>query len=124
MTVKAEWDSTEQIAIVITFESPWSWDDFDEAVQDIVTLVSEVEHKICLIYDAEKSTRYPSANVLSHYKKALAKLAPYIKLHISFGVTEFTKMLVPVILGVMGGRMEYVDTLEEARQLAAEVFKS
>jgi hypothetical protein len=120
MPITVMWDDAEQATIRIIYETPWTWDDFDGATKDVAALVTEVEHKPCLIHDAEKSTGYPSSNVLPHYRKALLELSPYVNFHIGVGTISFTKTVVAIILGVMGGSMQYVETLEEARQLAAD----
>lgn len=121
MPITVEWDDSEKAAIRIIFESPWTWDEFESASQSVAGLVSRVDHQVCLIYDAVESTGYPSTNAISHYRKALLELSPYVKLHIGVGTISFTKKLATIILGVMGGKIEFVNTLDEARQLAADV---
>lgn len=120
MPVTVEWDDADKAAVRVIYETPWTWEDFDTMIQDVAALASEVDHQVCVIHDAEKSTGYPSTNVLPHYQKVLNELAPYVNFHIGVGTISFTKKLVTIILSVMGGKMEFVGSLEEARQLAAE----
>ena len=53
MAVVTRWDNKRKSIILLEFESEWSWQELEAAVQKADTLIGSVEHFVDLIIDLE-----------------------------------------------------------------------
>lgn len=53
MAIVTRWDNKRKTVILLEFESEWSWDELEEAVQKTDRLIGSVEHFVDLIIDLE-----------------------------------------------------------------------
>ena len=53
MAIDTRWDNKKKSIILLEFESEWSWDDLEAAVQKADGLIGSVEHFVDLIIDLE-----------------------------------------------------------------------
>ena len=51
MAIVTRWDNKKKSVILLEFESEWSWDELEEAVQKADRLIGSVEHRVDLIID-------------------------------------------------------------------------
>lgn len=70
MAIVTRWDNKKKSVILLEFESEWTWDELEAAVQKADGLIGSVEHYVDLIIDLE-GTSIPS-NVLNAAKTLLA----------------------------------------------------
>ena len=56
MAIVTRWDNKKKSVILLEFESEWSWDELEEAVQKADRLIGSVEHRVDLIIDLEGTT--------------------------------------------------------------------
>lgn len=53
MAIVTRWDNKKKSIILLEFESEWTWDELEEAVQKADKLIGSVEHYVDLIIDLE-----------------------------------------------------------------------
>ena len=53
MAIVTRWDNKKKTIILLEFESEWTWDELEEAVQKADGLIGSVEHFVDLIIDLE-----------------------------------------------------------------------
>ncbi len=79
MPVSIRWDNADQTIIYARYEH-WSWDDFYEAIKEVVDLSATVTHPIDVIAHLVDNT-VPKGSVFSHSSAALKqnddKLVPH-----------------------------------------------
>ncbi len=70
MAIVTRWDNKKKTIVMLEFESEWSWDELEGAVQKADSLIGSVEHYVDLIIDLE-GTAIPK-DVFSAAKTLLA----------------------------------------------------
>lgn len=70
MAIVTRWDNKKKTVVLLEFESEWSWDELEGAVQKADQLIGSVEHFVDLIIDLE-GTNIPR-DVLTAAKTLLA----------------------------------------------------
>lgn len=53
MAIVTRWDNKRKTVILLEFESEWTWDELEEAVQKADSLIGSVHHFVDLIIDLE-----------------------------------------------------------------------
>ncbi len=53
MAIVTRWDNKKKTIVLLEFESEWSWEELEEAVQRADTLIGSVDHFVDLIIDLE-----------------------------------------------------------------------
>ena len=53
MAIVTRWDNKKKTIVMLEFESEWSWDELEGAVQKADSLIGSVEHYVDLIIDLE-----------------------------------------------------------------------
>ncbi len=53
MAIVTRWDNKKKTIILLEFESEWTWDELEAAVQKADNLIGSVEHFVDLIIDLE-----------------------------------------------------------------------
>ncbi len=53
MAIVTRWDNKKKTIVLLEFESEWSWEELEEAVQRADTLIGSVDHYVDLIIDLE-----------------------------------------------------------------------
>lgn len=75
MTVSTEWDTKDQTAILISYISPWEWNEHYDSIRKMHTMMASVEHKVDLIYDFSKGNSLPSRALL-HFMRGITQPRP------------------------------------------------
>ena len=70
MAIVTRWDNKKKTVVLLEFESEWSWEELEEAVQKADRMIGGVEHFVDLIIDLE-GTNIPR-DVLTAAKTLLA----------------------------------------------------
>ena len=70
MAIVTRWDNKKKTVILLEFETEWTWDELEAAVQKADALIGSVEHVVDLIIDLE-GTAIPR-DILTGAKNLLA----------------------------------------------------
>ena len=70
MKIKVDWYNPEKTIILQKREPGWTWQDFDVAVDQYVSLAGSVDHNVAIIVDSLDAPQSPTSSVLAHYQRA------------------------------------------------------
>lgn len=68
MAIVTQWDNRNKTAILLEFETEWSWADLENALQQADELIISVQHQVDIIIDMEGS------NIPKDFVNAVKKL--------------------------------------------------
>ncbi|HEX2908816.1 MAG TPA: hypothetical protein VHO69_18235 [Phototrophicaceae bacterium] len=125
MGIQVAWGDTAQTHVLITFERPWNWDDFQIAIQQMVALANTINHKTNLILDIRQAG-FPPEGAVNHFKKVADVQHPnidqvvYVAPRLLAGfIKSINQMLAAVLSSYTPPDFVFVPTLEEACALIA-----
>ncbi len=123
MTVDVKWDNPEETCILITFDRPWTWAEFDTANGQMNKLFRSVTHRVDLILDITNGGLPPS-NAMQRFKQVSENQHVNLGRIVVVGLPGFFRGMLNVIKSVYRGRYEapdftFVSTLDKAREQLA-----
>jgi hypothetical protein len=68
MAITVAWDDSEHSIVLIAFQRPWTWKDFDQAVEQMLSLFNSVHHQVDILFDI-RDAGFPPADAITHFKK-------------------------------------------------------
>ncbi|MEL6527531.1 MAG: hypothetical protein AAFQ07_17655 [Chloroflexota bacterium] len=68
MAIVTKWDDSNKTRVLMEFESSWTWDELDAALEKTDNFLAEVEHQVDVIIDLEGS------NIPGDFMKAAQRL--------------------------------------------------
>jgi hypothetical protein len=68
MPITVEWDNPEQSSLLIVFQRPWTWKDFDASVERMLNLFNSTSHQVDVIFDI-RDGGFPPPDAITHFKK-------------------------------------------------------
>lgn len=123
MGIHYQLSEPDQGICYITFESPWTWQEFTKMVDDLLVLISAVPHPVAAIVDVTHIGRLPAGNVLMHLRRTDEMMPENVDLSIlvnpSYAVTTFMSILMRVRPRAQT-LTRYARSLDEARAMVAE----
>ena len=67
MPIIVKWDDDQKNAALITFLRPWTWKEFDSAVEQMLGLFESSNHKVDVILDIRKGG-FPPPEAMKRFK--------------------------------------------------------
>jgi hypothetical protein len=124
MPITVAWDDPQQTALLFTYERPWTWGEFDAAVEQILTFASVVDHKVDVIFDLRKGG-FPPRDAVQRFKAAAEITHPNMGQYVYVApsmLTNFVKNVIQILNRAYGGfgnfrvpDIVFTKSLEEAR---------
>jgi hypothetical protein len=116
------WDDEEKTVIRMYIGEYWDWDDLKAAIENISTLMSEVNHQVDIITIMRPTTAIPEGNI-SYYIKNMATLLPLnVGIHVMVGGNILINRSIRMLSNTyacMTGRFSQTSTLGEAYRIIA-----
>jgi hypothetical protein len=129
MTITVEWDNPQQTAVLFTYNRPWTWGEFDVAVEQTLALASAVNHKVDVIFDL-RNGGFPPRDALQRFKDAAEITHPNIGQYVYVApsmLAQFVKNVVQILNRTYGGfggfkvpNIVFTKSPEEARAFLAQ----
>jgi hypothetical protein len=69
MPISVQWDNDDKIAVVINYQRPWTWTEFNAAVEQMTVLFNSVSHKVDVIFDI-RNGGFPPPDAMKRFKQA------------------------------------------------------
>jgi len=124
MGIEVHWDNPEQTIVMIVYTRPWTWKDFDAAIEQMVAMFNSVNHQVDVVFNI-LDAGFPPADAMSHFKKAaeikhvnggmLIYVAPKV-------LTQFVNGIVRILTVAFAGsgtfetpKFIFTKSVEEAR---------
>jgi hypothetical protein len=126
MSVTPKWKDERQTTIVVTYQNPWTWDEFDEAALATNALMKSVDYHVVLIEDTSHGGLLPPGNVVAHGKWAIANFPNNLALIVVVVNSSLIRTFLSIVAGMNpGGRKDLIKTaptLEKAYAMAEEAL--
>ncbi len=69
MPITVQWDNPEQTALMILFQRPWTWREFDAAIEHMLNFFNTVNHRVDVLFDI-RDGGFPPPDAIKHFKRA------------------------------------------------------
>jgi hypothetical protein len=129
MPITVEWDNPQQTAILFTYQRPWTWKEFDTAVEQTLALIKAANQRVDVIFDLRKGG-FPPRDAVWRFKDAAEITHPNLGQYVYVApsmLVYFVKNVIQIINRAYGGfggfkvpPIEFIKTLEEARAFLAQ----
>jgi hypothetical protein len=86
MPITVGWDDHVHSIILVSFENPWTWEEFHTALERTDELTISVEHRVDMIFDFRHGKQIPHGLPLPHLYQALSDVPPNAGDFISVGI--------------------------------------
>jgi hypothetical protein len=121
MAVTAGWDNPQQTRIIVTFNRPWTWAEFDTAYAQMDKLFRSVPSKVDLVLDISDGG-LPPGNAMQNFKRVSENQHRNLGKIVVVGLPGFFRGILNIIKNVYRGRYEspnyyFAPTLEKARDM-------
>jgi hypothetical protein len=124
MPVTVEWDNEQQDTVRIAYQRPWTWKEFDAAVEQMLKLFSSVTHKVDIIFDI-RNGGFPPPDAMRRFKE-VAEIDHPNGGHLIFVAPRMMAQFVKTVVQVLnrafwrfetfkGPDFIFTSSLEEAR---------
>lgn len=121
MPMRVEWGDAERSIIIATGEGRWSWNDFHQALEEIVELVTHTAGRVDLIYVQAPGSMMPGGSPMPHYQRAAQLLPKNVGLHVLLKDNVVVRTILSLFLRLYGAqtdtRFAIAGTLDAARNL-------
>jgi len=126
MPVTTKWKDDRKNTIVITYQTPWTWNQFREAAEATNTLMNSVDYEVVIIEDTSHGSMLPPGNIVGYGTSAIANFPSNLALIVVVVNSTLVRTFLSLVAGMNpGGRGEIIKTaatLEKAYQLAEETL--
>src|SRR5262249_26247560 len=114
------WDNEDKTIIRSEGEGSWTWEEFHQALQEIVEMVKTVDHRVDLVHNHKPDSRRPQGSGMPHFQRAIRIMPPNVELNIFVNTNAFGRAIVSIftrVYSTQGSRFVMVGSLEEAYAL-------
>lgn len=119
------WGDEEQTILCSESSGKWTWEEYHEALEEVVRLAKSVPHRVDLInLQGSNAKRMPAGSPIANFERAQRLLPTNIGLNIVVTDSGIARMMVATwqrLPGVtLGKSVQLVGTIEEAYALIAK----
>jgi hypothetical protein len=126
MSVLAKWKDEHKTTVVVTYQSPWTWNEFHEAALTTNALMESVDYGVVLIEDTSHGSLLPPGIIIGHGKTAIANFPSNLTLIVVVANSTIIRTFLSLVAGMNpGGRANIIKTaptLEKAYAMAEEAL--
>ncbi len=119
MPLKIEWLDNEQTIICCTGEGTWTWDDYHQALDEIVNMFKTVQHRVDLVIDRAPGSAMPKGSSMPHFQRAMRIMPHNVGLLVMVTSNAFARTIVAIFTKVYpnkdNAKLLMVGSLIEAR---------
>jgi hypothetical protein len=125
MAISIHWGNEKHSYLVVKYEIPWSWDEYDAATDKVVGMLRDEGRQLEVILDASASPYPPSPAAMQHFQRAWERLSPLMSYVIVVGAGGFFRQVGNTFSRLFIGKdmLRFVDTSEEAQRIVEERHK-
>ena len=119
MPIDVNWDDEIHTIIRYTFTSPWTWNDYRQAIDKGWELDKSVDHPTDTITDMSQSRFWPNG-IFTNIRKSVVEIPETTQCVVLVGGGLFVDMAISVLRRVYrspGARFMLAKSVEEARAL-------
>lgn len=127
MAIDVQWDTALEQCILITYFTPWTWEEFDAAYAEMLELLNTLNKQVTLIIDIRQGG-FPPSDALPRFRQVVETQHPSIKqiIFVAPGsLAHFVRISLSIIRRVYrtvkranAPEFQFAASLEEARALS------
>jgi hypothetical protein len=123
MSFTVDWDDEQKHAVIITYGNAYTWDEYEQALDQTIALIKSVPHQVDLIIDMREGARNPPAgSMFPHIRKAAERLRqePNFGKSVMVGANPFLQTMSRVFAKLPLHRPDasvMVASMQEARRI-------
>lgn len=122
MAIVTRWDNKKKTIVLLEFESEWSWNDLEEAVQQADALIGSVDHFVDLIIDLEGSSIPKDVLNAAQTLLASGSARPNEGVRVVVGANGTMRTIYQTLQKTFGGTVDgrailFAPTLSDARAI-------
>jgi MFS superfamily sulfate permease-like transporter len=121
--ITVEWDTPEKNVILLTMEGLWTWEQLEDAVNRVTTLLGEVDHPVDTIFDGSRSGPIPT-NAFTYLRRMNQAVHPNQAGVAIVGMNAFAQTLLNTFGKIYSlaraSDLRFVSTLDEAQVYLTE----
>ena len=120
--IQSSWDDSEKTVIRMYIGDYWDWDDLNAAMDDLGTMMLEVNHQVDVITIMRPTTPLPEGNALYNIRNAIRRLPANAGIHVMVGgniLCNRSLRMIAHAYDCMTGRLFQTNTLGEAYRTVA-----
>jgi hypothetical protein len=119
MSITTTWENQEHTIILMHYQNPWTWSEFEAAQAEQLRLINSVAHPVDVIMDISTGGNVPP-NALSRFREASKNRPANQRGMVFVGAKLFDKTMVNTVQKTISTQfrevaIEFVDTLDEAK---------
>ena len=126
MSVSPKWKDDRKTTIVVSYQSPWTWKEFQEAALATNALMNSVDYDVVLIQDTSHGSMLPPGNIVGHGNTAITNFPGNLALIVVVVNSTLVRTFLSLVTGMNpGGRagiIKTAPTLEKAFVIAEEAL--
>lgn len=123
MTVTVQWDDVAHNTLCLTYQRPWTWDEFQQAYLEVDALFKSTTDTVDLIIDI-RNAGFPPPDAVPRFRRILQNQHPNRGIVAFVGVPYLVLSFVKIINRLTNGKedvpkFQFFPSLEAARQALA-----
>lgn len=115
------WDNDERTVIRMEYLPLQTWDQHHARMEQVATMIREVEHIVDLIILFEGAVTPPSGSAISHFRRSWLSMPSNAGVVVDVGVSPILAALIHLFIRLysreLGNKIFFAPTLEEARKI-------
>lgn len=122
MPIDVAWDDDTRTIIRYTFSTPWTWNDYRQAIDKGWELDRSIDHPTDTITDMSQSRLFPDG-IFTNIRKSVVEIPETTQSVVLVGGGMFVDMAISVLRRVYrspGARFMIAKSVDEARQLIVQ----
>jgi hypothetical protein len=120
VSIKVNWDDQPKTRVFISYYPPWTWEEYDDAMNKAYHMVMSVEHTVDLLIYNPTESRLPPGNALGHIQRTVRVIPPNVGIIMVVETNRALKVIKSILSRAdraFGSRLVFVNSLEEARDI-------
>lgn len=123
MNITVSWDDELPHVVRYDFRAVWTWEDFFKAVAQAKALIDTAPGNVGVLMVGESRYMRLPPNSLTHFRSALQAKHPKTCIVVVVSQNIYLSMMTETVArltGERGGKLRFVNTIEEARALVKQ----
>ena len=96
MGIEVAWDNEDQVIICLTYDRPWTWNDFYAAYDKMDIMLKNVSHDVSLIIDV-RNAGFPPAGAPHHFKRVIQANHPNVRNIVFVGLPLIVRSFLSIV---------------------------
>ena len=105
MGIELAWDNEDQVIIRLTYDRPWTWNDFYTAYDNMDMMINSVSHDVSLLIDVRKAG-FPPSGAPQHFKRVTQTKHPNIRNIVFVGLPLIVRSFLSIVTANQKGNSE------------------